>query len=136
MLSKSISVYTNDKRKPIFSLIISGKVDKFFMLSPSLLRLTGPVGEKIKSSLTIVPEEKYPFKIVKASVKIGKNIRFKLKKVKRSEKKVYLLTVENLRKETGRYYDTIFLKTDKKPLPDIRIHIHGNITNNMKKTNK
>jgi len=136
MLSKSISVYTNDKRKPIFSLIITGKIDKFFTLSPRLLRLAGPVGEKIKSSLTIVPEEKYPFKVVGATAKVGKNIRITLKEVKRSEKKVYLLTAENLKKGIGKYYDTIFLKTDKRLLPDIKIHIHGNITNSMKKTNK
>ena len=84
----------------------------------------------------MIPEEKYPFKVVGASTKIGKNIRITLKEVKRSGKKVYLLTAENLKKGIGQYYDTIFLKTDKRQLPDIRIHVHGNITNGRKKTNK
>jgi hypothetical protein len=117
-------------------LIISGKIEKFFLLSPSHVRLEGLVGKQIKRILTITPEEKYPFKIVKASVKTGKYIRFNLKEVKKSKKAVYLLSVENLRKEKGRYYDMIFLKTDNRLLPDIRVRVLGNITYLSPKGNK
>ena len=131
-----MSVYTNDKKKPISSLIISGRIEKFFMLSPNQVRLEGLVGKQIEHIVTITPEEKYPFKIVKASVKTGKYIRFNLKEVKGSKKTVYLLSVENLRKEKGRYYDMIFLKTDNRLLPDISVRVFGNITSHTLKGNK
>ena len=117
-------------------MIISGKIEKFFLLSPSHVRLEGLVGKQIKRILTITPEEKYPFKIVKASVKTGKYIRFNLKEVKGSKKTVYLLSVENLRKEKGRYYDMIFLKTDNRLLPDIRVRVFGIISDLSPKGNK
>ena len=117
-------------------MIISGKIVKFYFLSPSQVRLEGLVGKQIKHIITITPEEKYPFKIVKASMKTGKYIRFNMKEVKRSKKTVYLLSVENLRKEKGRYYDMIFLKTDNRLLPDIRVRVFGNITYLSPKGNK
>jgi hypothetical protein len=42
-------------------------------------------------------------------------------------KKGYLLTVENIKQETGRYFDTIILKTDSEIQPEISISVYGNI---------
>lgn len=117
-------------------MVLSGKIEKFFLLSPSQVRLEGLSGKQIKHIITITPEDKYPFKIVKASVKTGKYIRFNLKEVKRSKKTVYLLSVENLRKEKGRYYDMIFLKTDNRLLPDISVRVFGNISDLSQKDKK
>jgi len=47
--------------------------------------------------------------------------------VEKSGKKIYVLTVENLKKEKGMYYDTINLKTDSKYLPEIRISVSARI---------
>ena len=135
-LSKSISVETNDKRRPKASLIITGRVDRFYTLSPYMVKLEGAVGEQIKRTITIAANEKYPFKIIKDRAKVGKNIRYELKEVKKTGGKKYLLTVENLKKQKGRYYDIIYLKTNKRPLPEIVIRVQGNIADIEPKSNK
>ena len=135
-MRKTVSVETNDKRNPKTSLIIAGKVDRFFTLSPSMVKLEGAVGKQIKRTITIAANEKYPFKIIGARAKVGKDIRYELKPVKHSGGKKYLLYVENLKKQKGRYYDIIYLKTNKKPLPEIKIRVQGNITDIRPKGNK
>lgn len=129
-LKKKIIAQTNDTNNSILYLSITGNVDKFADIIPGVVRLIGPSGKKIKTEVTIVPQEKYPFKIVKAGAENGKNINFKLKEVKTSSKLKYLLIIENQKKETGRYYDFIYLKTNSKINPEIRIGVYGNILDN------
>ena len=78
-------------------------------------------------TVKIIPEEKYPFKMVGDRTVNKKYIRYELKEVKRSEKTEYVLTVANLKKRKGRYFETIRLKTDSKIRPEIRIRVYGNI---------
>ena len=101
-----------------------------------MVKLEGAVGEQIKRTITIAASEKYPFKIVEARAKLGKNVRYELKQMKHSGGKKYLLYVENLKKQKGRYFDIIYLKTNKKPLPEIMIRVQGNITDIGPKSNK
>ncbi len=75
----------------------------------------------------IVAEEKYPFKIVSAKSDKGENISFKLEEVKDSKKPEYVLTVENTKKEKGRYSDTLYLQTDSKVKKEIKIRVFGNV---------
>jgi hypothetical protein len=131
-----VTVETNDKRRPRTNLIIAGIVDKFFALSPNMVKLEGAVGKQIKSTITIAANEKYPFKIIGARAKVGKDIRYELKPVKHSGGEKYLLYVENLKKQKGRYNDIIYLKTDKRHLPEIKIQVIGNITDIGSKSNK
>lgn len=101
-----------------------------------MVKLEGAVGEQIKRTITIAANEKYPFKIVGTRAKVGKNIRYELKPAEPSGGEKYLLYVENLKKQTGRYYDIIYLKTNKRPLPEIKIRVQGNITDIRPKGNK
>ena len=135
-MSKTASVETNDERKPITSLIITGIVDKFYALSTNIVKLQGTVGEEIKRSITITSNEKYPFKIIDARAKVGKDIRYELKEVKKSGGEKYLLYVENLKKQAGRYYDIVYLKTNKRHLPEIIIRVQGIITDIGPKSHK
>ena len=89
--------------------------------------LSGNAGKLIKGRVTIIPKAKYPFKILSSRARQGKYIKFNLTKDKRSNAMGYVLTVENLKKENGRYADVIFLKTNNKLRPEIQIHIVGNI---------
>ena len=73
-----MTVETNDKRKPKTNLIIAGRVDKFYALSPNMVKLEGAVGEQIKGTIIIAANEKYPFKIIGARAKVGKDIRLSL----------------------------------------------------------
>jgi hypothetical protein len=102
-------------------------VIKFATIEPQYVRLYGAVGSAIKQSVTIIPEASYPFKIIDASAQSGRDIRFELKEETSPNTVRYVLTVENLKTEAGRYYDTIKLKTDSKVKPHIRISVYGRI---------
>ncbi|MBW1821515.1 MAG: hypothetical protein JRI92_07085 [Deltaproteobacteria bacterium] len=132
-MNKSIRVETNDPNNKNFNLKITGDVEKFVTISPSRLRLSGESGASIKGSVKIIPEKKYPFKILSVSAKNGKDIHQELKEAEHKEGKGYLLTVENIKKDAGRYFDVITLKTDSKIKPEIQISVYGNISSNSKK---
>jgi hypothetical protein len=89
--------------------------------------LRGYAGEHPKRKVTIIPLEKYPFKILKVRAKNGKDIRFQLQEEKSEKGLQYVLTVENLRLEKGRYFDIITLETDSKIRPMLSLRVYGNI---------
>ena len=126
-MKKTASVYTNDKNRPQMDLTISGQVEKFVTIRPKHINLRGYTGDSIKALVSIIPEEKYPFKILKISAKDGKNIKFQVDEVESSANGAYELKVENLKPNPGRYYDTIFLETDSKTRPKISVRVYGNL---------
>ncbi len=127
---------TTDPKKPVTQLTISGSVKNFATITPKNIRLYGKVGEPVKETVRIVPEESYPFKILETKAQIGRDIRYQLTSEKQAPGGAYLLTVENLKQETGRYYDTIFLMTDSRVKPKISIQVYGKISGSeTRKTN-
>ena len=120
---------TNEKEHPKLYLSISGPVEKVVTITPRRVKLKGIIGKKITQTVTIMPEQKYPFKVKSTSAKKGTDVSFKLDEIKRGkENKVgYSLLIENKRKKVGRYYDTITLKTDSKVQPEINIRVSGDI---------
>ena len=126
-MKKSASVYTNDKNRPRMDLAISGQVEKFITIQPKHVNLRGYAGDTVKESVVLIPEKKYPFKILKVSAKDGKNIKFQVDEIASSANGAYELKVENLKPDSGRYYDTIFLETDSKIRPKLSIRVYGNL---------
>lgn len=126
-MKKTASVYTNDKNRSRIDLAISGQVEKFVTIRPQHVNLRGYAGDSITAMVTVIPEKKYPFKIIKVSAKDGKNIKFQLDEVESSGNGAYALKVENLKTDIGRYYDTIFLETDSKIRPEISVRVYGNL---------
>ena len=126
-MKKTASVYTNDKNRPQMDLTISGQVEKFVTIRPKHINLRGYTGDSIKALVSVIPEKKYPFKILKISAKDGKNIKFQVDEVETSANGAYELKVENLKPNPGRYYDTIFLETDSKIRPKISVRVYGNL---------
>jgi hypothetical protein len=124
-MKKTAGVYTNDKSRPRQDLIISGAVDKFATIRPQHVSMRGYVGDSLKSKVTIIPEKKYPFKILDARAQKGENINIVLAEVKKSSGQAWELKIENLRKKTGRYYDTIILTTDSKVRPQLNVRVYG-----------
>ena len=94
------------------------------------MRLSGPAGTQIEQSVYIVPRKKYPFKIIGAKARIGKDIRYRYGVHKSAKGDGYLLTIENSKETPGRYYDAIRLKTDSTIFPQIVINVYGSITAN------
>ncbi|MDF1591624.1 MAG: hypothetical protein P1P89_08940 [Desulfobacterales bacterium] len=126
-LNKSAVVYTDDPAKPRQTLIISGPVGEFATMIPKRVVLRGIAGQPVKGMVTIMPKEKYPFKITAAMARYGSKIHFKYEEIQHSDPKGYLLTVENLQTHRGRYADTVILKTDSPIRPEITIQVLGDI---------
>jgi hypothetical protein len=124
-MKKTAVVYTNDKTRPRLDLVISGLVEKFVTIQPRHLNLRGYAGEPIKSSVTLVPEKKYPFKILNVRAKNGKYISYQLEEIKKSDNTAYEIRVQNLKQDTGRYFDTIILETDSKVRPQLDVRVYG-----------
>jgi len=114
--------------QPVLNLTVSGNVENFVTIVPKRATLHGFPGDKITSTIKIIPEKKYPFGISDVTAITGKYIRYTLEKNKSSENMEYVLTVENLKNDTGRYFDTIKLTTDSKIRPEIKIYVYGYIS--------
>jgi hypothetical protein len=124
-LKKTANVYTNDKNRPQQDLVITGQVENFATIRPQHLSLRGNVGDSIKGMVSIIPEKKYPFKILDAKAESGKNITVQLDEKKDSDSSAYELKVENIGQKSGRYYDTIILRTDSQIMPELKVNVYG-----------
>ena len=124
-LEKSADVMTNDPKEPVVHLTIAGPVDRFATITPRMLSLRGVSGETLRGSVSIVPEEKYPFKVLDTYPLEGK-LKVQLDPVTQDGKTTYALRVENLRTEAGSYNDTVRMKTDHplQPEMDVRVYVY------------
>jgi len=126
-VQKSIEVKTNDQLNSKLSFVIIGKVDKVVNINPKIVRFVGPINKILKKEVTIIAEEKYPFKIIEVKAKDGKNINVILTEKDDLGKKGYKLIIKNRFKNEGRYYDTILLSTNNPSINKIKIRVFGNI---------
>ncbi|MFH1153905.1 MAG: DUF1573 domain-containing protein [Pseudomonadota bacterium] len=124
-LSRTVEVSLDDPDTPFVALKLEGAVDTFATISPANVSLTGPPGTGTRTEVTIVPSPKYPFSIVGTSVKSKKNIACSLA---RSADR-YVLTVQNLLEQPGRYFEIIVLTTDSPLQPELKIRVMGIIRN-------
>lgn len=122
---KPITVTTNDPEKLTIGLTIKGVVETFADLSKDKVTLRGKPGDKLSEVITITPKEKYPFKILEVTSAYGQHMTTKLETEKKDGKTIYKLTVINLKKDAGRYFDRISLKTDSEAQKFIAIGVYG-----------
>ena len=127
-MKKNVAVNTDDPQQPTVNLTITGKVKPFAIITPRYARLTGPAGQTIKVDVTITPKEQYPFKIVDVQAKHGNYIKYSLDENKGNRSKGWVLHLENVKADKGRYADTITIKTDSRLKPTIKIGVYGYIT--------
>ena len=106
---------------------MTGNVAQFASLKPTFARLVGEVGTDIKKTITITREKDFPFKIVDVHARNGKDIAFDLKEFTKADGDGYILTVENRKTATGRYTDSLILKTDSTVKPTITVRVYGQI---------
>ena len=125
----TIRLFTTNKTQKEITIPIWGEIKPpdIVSIKPRRLTLRGSAREQVKGSVKIIPNDKYPFSITGVKPRDGKNIKYHIKELEESGKKIYVLTVENMKKEKGRYFDTINLKTDSKHLPEIRISVSAGI---------
>jgi hypothetical protein len=113
---------TNDPKQRVVHLTIAGQVEQFVAISPRTLYLRGVAGEKLRGAVRIVPEDKYPFKVINAQARGGR-IRVDLNELKEGGKTAYALWVENVKAEAGSYSDTVALKTDSPLQPELEVRV-------------
>lgn len=127
-------VETSAAKQPNVSIEIAGNVEKFANITPNKLILRGNAGDPIIGTVTISPDPKYPFKVLETKPKTGTDIQVRTEEKQESNATNYIVTVENLKKDPGRYYDVITLKTDSPVKPEILLSVYGQILENIKKT--
>lgn len=116
------------------SIEIAGNVEAFANVTPNKLILRGNAGEPIIGTVTITPDSKYPFKVLETKSKNGTDIQAKIEEKQENDITTYIVTVENLKKDPGRYYDVVTLKTNSPVKPEIQISVYGQILEAAKKT--
>ena len=126
-MKKNITVETSAAKQPTVTLIVTGNVEKFADITPNKLVLRGNAGDPITGTVTLTPDPKYPFKILETKSKNGTDIQAKIEEKKDGDTVRYILTVENLKKDPGRYSDVVQLKTDSTVKPEIEVSVYGQI---------
>jgi hypothetical protein len=122
---KTIAVRTNDSKRPEFNLAMVGDIRPLADINPPDVKLTGTAGRDIKQTITIAPIRENPFKILEAKAEKGKDIRLDLIQVKNSGGLKYHLTVYNIKQDKGWYIDNIYLKTNSKLSPVLKVRVFG-----------
>ena len=125
---------TSAAKQPNVSIEIAGNVEKFASITPNKLILRGNAGDPIIGTVTISPDPKYPFRVLETKAKNGTDIKAKIDEKQDNDVTTYIITVENLKKEPGRYYDIITLKTDSPIKPELQLSVYGQILETVKKT--
>ena len=134
MLRKNIVVSSSDPQQPSVTLSISGMVEKFVDIEPVYVRLNGVAGQPLVTPVSIVPQKKYPFKILNVAAMKGQDFLFTLHEKTFPEGNGWELLLENTKKESGRYHDVLSLQTDSDIQPVIKINVYGRIADPQTKT--
>ncbi len=127
-------VETSDAKQPNVSIEIAGNVEKFANITPNKLFLSGNVGEPIIGTVTVSPDPKYPFRIIETKSKNGTDVQSRIEEKQENNTTTYIITVENLKKDPGRYFDVITLKTNSPIKPELQFSVIGQILETIKKT--
>jgi len=135
-LKKNIYIFTNDDKNSKLKLTIAGEVESFALITPKKIKLRGSLDKPVTAKVKIVPKKKYPFKIISTRLKKEGLIKYDLKKINGPDGHEYLLTVENIKKKRGRYFNIIYLTTDSKIKHEIKISVYGDIFNVKKDARK
>lgn len=92
-------------------------------MHPRHAKIKAKVGSIQNVIINIIPERKYPFKILSAKAEKGDHIQYELKDVKKDGRTTYQLTVQNTVTKKGRFFDTIELETDSDVRPEISVWV-------------
>jgi hypothetical protein len=122
---QNATVYTNDPERPKIILTLIGDVIPAADIDPKAARLMGTAGGKIQADVTIVPPKDNLFEITDVEAEEGGNIRFHLEKMTDKVNRKFILHVENIKPDPGRYFDKIVLKTTSAISPELYIRVFG-----------
>jgi len=119
-----VVVQTNDPVRPLFELVVAGKVEKFVEIHPQKALLRGKAGEPLAIEIKIKRNRKYPFKILEVRTERDDRIRARLVEGGNSDNNC-IIRVENLKKTKGRYAAILTVHTDHPEKPSFPIFVVG-----------
>lgn len=128
-MKKNIRVYTNDPKNEKITLQLGGNVKFFAHIRPTKVFLKGNVGEPLSQTVSIIPGEDEAFKILHINALKGGDYTYHLEEAEIDGRKGFTLTVENLRETEGRYFDKIFMITDRTDQAPLSVIVSGYLTN-------
>lgn len=115
---------TNDPAQPTLTLVVTGKVEKFVEIRPAQVRLEGQAGTPLAVEVEILPNKDYPFSILGVQPQRSDVVRTELiEQCNTGENSRCIIRVENLKTTSGRYADTITVKTDNVVKPSFPIPV-------------
>jgi hypothetical protein len=124
-MREMVSVQTNDPKQPVLTLIITGKVEKFVDIRPAQVRLAGQAGPSLAVEVEILKKNDYPFAILGVQAKRNDFVRAELLGPCDSSTNRCVIRVENLKATSGRYAETIIIRTDNAVKPSFPIPVVG-----------
>lgn len=122
-----VDVQTNDPNHPSLQLVVTGKVEKFADIRPSMVRLEGQAGTPLTVEVEILPNKDHPFTIIGVQAQRDDLIRCKLIEQCGTSSNRCILRVENLKATSGTYTDSITVRTDNTARPSFPIVVVGTI---------
>ena len=121
---RTIKIFTNEKVSSNLQARIYGQIKDFAKFDPKKnIILRGKADQKIKSSVTITPQENYPFTITNYELDEALKDLVKIRLEQKDKK--YVLTAENQMDKPIRYMGKIHLHTDSSHKPQINMIIRG-----------
>ena len=122
-----IILTTSHKSQKVISSPVTANISlpRIAQISPPRVVLQGPLGSDVRQVIKITPLKDKAFTIKDVTAKNGTDIRLNLEKPSASNQGQYMLTVESLKKEHGRFTDTIYLHTDHPQTPQLEIGVNG-----------
>jgi hypothetical protein len=122
---RDILVSTNDPKKSVFHIYLYGKIEEFAYVEPKIAVLRGTAGQPIQSVITITPRKEYPFTLLEVSIDDVLKDKVKFSREQRDGK--YIVTIDNIQKTSGKYVGKLYMKTDNKLKPVMKMYIKGTI---------
>ena len=127
-MTKNFQVHTDDPEQPRTGLTITGQVGSYVEITPPRVNFYGTQGDPLVQEVRITPMKEYPFTIIEAKARTGRDIRVDFKPLgKKPSQSGYLLTITSLKKQPGSFGDFIEIKTDLKEKPTLHIPVSGRI---------
>jgi hypothetical protein len=124
-LNKTARVMSNDPKKPNVTMGMKGKVWVPIHLRPKYARLTGVLGENIKTVVDVRGEKEDPLIIKIASVSIPDKVAVELKELEKGRR--YHLEIRNKVEKVMSYRGQVTLTTNYPEKPQLVIKITGYI---------
>jgi hypothetical protein len=124
-MSKTALVTSNDPKKPTVTIVMKGKVWVPIHLRPTYARLTGIVGDTIKTVVYLRGEKEDPLVIKIASVSIPDKVAVELNELEKGRK--YHLKIRNKVEKAMSYRGQVTLTTNYPEKPQLVVKITGYI---------